>query len=124
MASQRNYLIVGIFLSFIFTTRLVLSFNTNSVSFIELLNWGSLVYMAFALFYLYPHFKDNDERTKLIRQKGMYFSIFIVISVLVVLLALIQFTTVNISTLNILRTLISITIIAIWTSWIILAKKL
>src|SRR5665648_1165736 len=37
----------------------------------ELVTFGISV-MSFCLAYLYPQFKENDERSKLIREKGMF----------------------------------------------------
>jgi len=124
MGSQRSYLIIGILFSFIFVVRLVLSIMTNSVSIVELLNWGSIAYMVFAISYLYPQFKHKDERIEAIRQKGTYQSIFIVLVVLIALMLLVQFNMLTLTTLEIVRVMISVIILSIWTSWVILSKKM
>ena len=36
----------------------------------------SMAIMSFSLSYLYPEFMQKDERMNMIRQKGMYFSVF------------------------------------------------
>ncbi|MEW5553120.1 hypothetical protein ABGT22_24930 [Peribacillus frigoritolerans] len=124
MASQKNYLIVGLLLSFLFIVRLILSLMTDAVSVVELLNWGTLAYMGFAISYLYPQFKDKDERTEAIRQKGMYHSLYIVLVVLIALMVLIEFNTLTLTTIEIVRVMISVIIITIWTSWIFLSKRM
>ncbi len=124
MASQKRFLIIGILISFIFAVRLVLSLMTDTVSVVELLNWGSLAYMTFAIGHLYPQFKQKDERVDAIRQKGMYQSIFLVLVVLIALMVLVQFNILVITTLEVIRVMISVIIITIWTNWIILSKKM
>lgn len=124
MASQKRFFIIGILFSFIFAVRLVLSLMTDTLSVVELLNWGTLAYMAFAIGHLYPQFKQKDERVDAIRQKGMYQSIFVVIVVLIALMVLVQFNMLMITTLEIIRVMISVTFIIIWTNWIILSKKM
>lgn len=73
ITSQRNFYIIGCLFVFIFGVRLVLSTMTNSVSLIELLMWGALAFLGFAGGYLYPQFKNEDERVKLIKQRNVFF---------------------------------------------------
>ncbi|GIO25675.1 hypothetical protein [Ornithinibacillus bavariensis] len=124
MAINKNFVFVGALLTIIFLTRLTLSVITHDISFVEILNWGSIAYMAFVIAYLYPQFKEEDERTKQIKQKGMYYSVFIVLFVLVSLLALIRFEVIEMDAITIIRMMISFIIISIWTSWLILAKRM
>ena len=72
--SQRNFYIIGILFLLIFAVILFLRIATNSLSLIELLSWAILTYMCFAGGYLYPHFKQKDERARFIRQKGLNIS--------------------------------------------------
>ncbi|WP_456276306.1 hypothetical protein [Bacillus sp. AK128] len=124
MVSQKSFFIAGLLISFIFIVRFVLFFMTTSVSIIELINWGSLAYMTFAISHLYPQFKHKDERIDAIRQKGMYYSIFIVLVMLIVLMLMIQLNLLALSSLEIVRVLISVIIVSIWTNWIILSKRM
>ena len=75
--AQRSYIVFGIiFLLFsgIFSTASI----STGVFLVgqELVSFGVSV-MAFCIAYLYPQFKENDERSKLIREKGMFYSYFI-----------------------------------------------
>jgi hypothetical protein len=127
MASPKKFLILSMLFLFIFVVRLVLSLMTNTVSsvlVVELLNWGTIAYMAFAIYYLYPQFKHKDERVNAIRQKGTYQSIFIVLVILMILMLLVRFNMLALTTIEILRVMISVIIITIWSSWIILSKKM
>ncbi|PAD83789.1 hypothetical protein CHH57_07965 [Niallia circulans] len=128
MASQKNYFIVGILLTFIFVIRLILFFMTDNkesaVYFVELLNWGSIAIMAFCYSYLYPQFKEKDERTQSIRQKGIYYSMFLVIISLIAMMLLIQYGVIALSTILVVRIMISLIIIIMSLSWVILSKQM
>lgn len=80
--------------------------------------------MVFAFDHLYPQFNQKDERVDAIRQKGMYQSIFIVLAILIVLMVLIQFNLLMITTLELIRIIISVIIVTIWTNWVILSNKM
>ncbi|WP_242221332.1 hypothetical protein [Bacillus cereus group sp. BfR-BA-01380] len=123
MTSRRNFYIIGCLFIFILSVRLVLSIMTDSVSFIELLMWGALAFLGFTGGYLYPQFKNEDERVKLIKQKGMYFSGVAVLSYFMISLVLIQYNIVSLTTVEIIRLLMSLTIITIFSSWIVLSHK-
>ena len=124
MSSQRKFLITGLLFSIIFIVRLVQLFLTGNVSIVELFNWASLVYMAFAIAHLYPQFQSKDERMEAIRQKGMYITVFIILVALIALMVLIQFNIFTFTTLEFIRVMISLVIITIWTCWIILSKEM
>lgn len=123
ITSQRNFYIIGCLFVFIFGVRLVLSTMTNSVSLIELLMWGALAFLGFAGGYLYPQFKNEDERVKLIKQKGMYFSGIALLIYFVISIVLIQYNIISLTTIEILRILMPLAIITIFGSWIVLSKK-
>ncbi|MGG3754291.1 hypothetical protein ABEW49_18970 [Bacillus anthracis] len=123
VTSQRNFYIVGCLFVFIFCVRLVLGIMTNSVSPIELLMWGALAFLGFAGGYLYPQFKNEDERVKLIKQKGMYISGILLLIYFVISILLIQYNVISLTTIEMLRILMPLTIITIFSSWIVLSKK-
>src|SRR5699024_11275261 len=76
--------IVGIFLATVF---IIIEGTFPSMGYMYI----SLVFMCFCLSYLAPQFQRNDERTKFIRQKAMFYSFFSIIGYLIVLLALLNF---------------------------------
>ncbi|WP_163530065.1 permease [Halobacillus ihumii] len=53
----------------------------------------SLAVLAYSMSYLYPQFKQKDERMKLIRQKGMFYSFFAMMFYFIVILSILQFNT-------------------------------
>lgn len=99
---------------------------TGQLSGIEVFNFGAIIYMIFAIIYLYPQFKDNDERTKLIRQKGMYYTVFIVLFVLLIVIGLNQFNIIalTLTPVEIMRSILSLILVTLWTSWIILSERM
>ncbi|MGC8262211.1 hypothetical protein ACP2W8_22090 [Bacillus subtilis] len=123
MTSRRNLLLIGILFFMIFAVRTFIGITTNSLSFIELLMWGALTYLCFAASYIYPQFKAKDERSRLIKQKGMQYSLFAVLIFLILIIFGVQFNIIALTTIEIARILVSLTIITIFSSWIILSKK-
>lgn len=127
MTLKVSYQLMAVALTIVFLTRLFVLISVGSIEVeqvIELSNWGALTYMAIAISYLYPQFKDKDERANAIRQKGMYYSMFIVLFIVMILLILIQSNIVALTAIEIIRILISVIIISIWTCWIFLSKKM
>lgn len=79
--------------------------------------------MAFCNAYLYPQFKTNDERSKRIREKGMFVSYFFILGYMVILMGLFQFNVINISgyqTVGVLATLVMMTV---FISFVVLSKR-
>lgn len=68
---QRLYIVFG-FVFLLFSAIFSIASITTGVFPVgqELVTFEISV-MAFCLAYLYPQFKENDERSKLIREKGM-----------------------------------------------------
>ncbi|MGD6877132.1 hypothetical protein [Bacillus infantis] len=128
MATRRNYmLLAGLFVCIFLLRLLVLLLagsSFGSTDLIELSNWGALAFMGCSIAYLLPQFKNNDERVKMIKQKGLYYVILFSLLCLVILNIFIQTEVLALTSLEVVRLLLSIIIIAVWTSWIILSKRL
>ena len=88
----------------------------------ELVTFGMSV-MGFCLAYLYPQFKENDERSKLIRQKGMFYSYFIIIGFLMIMSGLFQFNIINLNGIQTLYVIQTLIIITVFLSFVVLSKK-
>ncbi|MDM5303317.1 hypothetical protein QUF44_17405 [Bacillus subtilis] len=123
MALRKVYFIIGALFTMILLMKAFFQIVTHSVSITELLMWGALSYLSFAASYIYPHFKEKDERANLIKQKGMQYALYSVLIYCVIILFSIQFSAVALSAVEIMRILISLTIITTFTSWVILSKK-
>ncbi|HZK53678.1 MAG TPA: hypothetical protein VFC84_05745 [Desulfosporosinus sp.] len=88
----------------------------------ELVTFGISV-MAFCLAYLYPQFKDNDERSKQIREKGMLYSYFIIIGYLMIMSGLFQFNIINLNGIQTVYVIQTLIIITVFLSFVVLSKK-
>jgi len=121
--SQRNFYIIGILFLLIFAVILFLRITTNFLSLIELLSWGTLTYMCFAGGYLYPHFRQKDERARFIREKGLKISMIFVLGFFVIATLINQFNLADLKMEELFQLVVSMTMITIFTSWIVLSKK-
>jgi drug/metabolite transporter (DMT)-like permease len=88
----------------------------------ELVTFGVSV-MAFCLAYLYPQFKENDERSKLIREKGMFYSYFIIMGFLIIISGLFQFNVINLNGIQTVYLIQTLIIITVFLSFVVLSKK-
>ena len=79
--------------------------------------------MSFSLSYLYPHLKEKDERAKMIRQKGMFYSYFALLFYYFILVLIIEFDILPLSAIDVLNILIVLTISTVFISWVLLAKR-
>jgi len=88
----------------------------------ELVFLGTAV-MSFCLAYLYPQFKDNDERAKRIRERGMFISYFFILGYMIILMPLLQFELIVLSGYQTVSLLSTMTIITVFTSFVVLSKR-
>ncbi|MFC5711791.1 hypothetical protein ACFPU1_03265 [Thalassorhabdus alkalitolerans] len=79
--------------------------------------------MTFSLSYLYPQFKENDERSKRIRERGMFFSYFFILGYMIILMPLLQFELVTLTGYQSVSLLAALTIITVFSSFVVLAKR-
>ncbi|UOQ45939.1 permease [Halobacillus salinarum] len=83
----------------------------------------TLAVLSFSMSYLYPQFKQKDERMKLIRQKAMVYSYFAMMIYLIFFLVLLQLEGVSFSGQELIHLLLSLQISTIFLSMVILAKR-
>ncbi|MBM7605193.1 drug/metabolite transporter (DMT)-like permease [Metabacillus crassostreae] len=83
---------------------------------------GSTV-ICFCLSYLYPQFKENDERSKRIRERGMFVSYFFILGYMVVLMPLLYFEIIQLSGYQTVSLLATLTIITVFSSFVVLSKR-
>ena len=79
--------------------------------------------MAFCIAYLYPQFKENDERSKLIREKGMFYSYFNIMFFMIIISGLLQFNVINLNGSQTVYIIETLTIITVFLSFVILSKR-
>ena len=80
--------------------------------------------MGFRNAYLYPHFQANDERSRVIREKGLFYSFFVIIGILVLFMTLFQFTSLELDgyqTVSVIATLLMVTV---FTSFVVVSKRI
>ncbi|MCY9374537.1 hypothetical protein MOF34_05145 [Bacillus sp. T17B1] len=123
MVLRKVYFIIGVLFAMVFLTKTFFQILTHSVSLTELLMWGALSYLSFAAGYIYPQFKEKDERANFIKQKGMQYTLYSVLIYCAMIMFSIQFSVVTLPAVEIIRILISLTIITTFSSWVILSKK-
>ncbi|WP_010677597.1 hypothetical protein [Bacillus timonensis] len=82
----------------------------------------AMAVMSFCLAYLYPQFKQKDERMKLIREKGMFASFFAMILYLVVFNVGLQFEFFVVSAAQLINILTALLICTVFISFVIYSK--
>ncbi|MEC0752835.1 permease [Bacillus haynesii] len=82
----------------------------------------SLFIMFFTLGYLYPQFKQNDERHKLIQQKAMFYNYFILMEYLLIFLILLANNIINLSAQSVISILGALIIVTVNILFIIFSK--
>ncbi len=74
--SQKYFVIMGIIFLFMSGFMILTGIMTHSAPPEATYPLLGMMIMCFCLSYLHPQFKEKDERMKLIRYKGMFFSFF------------------------------------------------
>ena len=120
---QRLYIVFG-FVFLLFSVIFSIASITTGVFPVgqELVTFGMSV-MAFCLAYLYPQFKENDERSKLIREKGMFYSYFIIMGFLIIISGLFQFNVINLNGIQTVFLIQTLIIITVFLSFVIISIK-
>jgi hypothetical protein len=84
----------------------------------------SLSVMSFSMGYLYPQFKQKDERMKQIREKGLFYSYFALIVYFLVFNLLIGLKIIDISAMQLLQILAGLTISTVFLSMVFISKRI
>lgn len=122
-SGRRFYFISGIIFLFysILITYSTISTGTFFVGH-ELIFIGMTV-MCFCLSYLFPQFKENDERAKTIREKGIYLGYFFTLGYMVILMLLFQFQLLELNGYQTVCLLATSVIITVFISFVVLSKR-
>ncbi|QTN01324.1 permease [Sediminibacillus dalangtanensis] len=88
----------------------------------ENLIWLAMAVMAFCLSYLFPQFIQKDERMKLIRQKGIFFSFFAFLFYSILLTTLLHTNLIQLTGSETISILTSLMICTVFISWVVLSK--
>ena len=122
---RRNVLIiVGVFLGVnaLFMTIVQLYSGTFLEQSYMWINYA-VILMIFELAYLQPQFKENDERSKKIKEKGMFFSYFFILGYLMIFLILLNFDMVALTALQVTSMLTALMIATVFTSFVALSFR-
>lgn len=90
----------------------------SSTSFLLL----AMAVMSFCLSYLYPQFKQKDERMKLIRQKGMFASFIAMMIYLIVFIIGLQLDFFTITANQLVHILTALMICTVFISFVVYSK--
>lgn len=123
MDVKKLFYLASLLFFFIFAVRLTTGLSTHDVAITELLLWGTMIYLCLAAGQLYPTFKKKDERVDFIKTKGMKISLYVVLFLLVLTSILNVTNMIQINMEELFKIAISITIISLYTSWLILVRK-
>lgn len=80
--------------------------------------------MALCNAYLVPHFEAKDERSRIIREKGMYYSYFILLGLLFVLMIAFQFTSLNWNGFQTVSVTVALLLITVFSSFVVVSKRI
>ncbi|TFE00798.1 permease [Jeotgalibacillus sp. R-1-5s-1] len=83
----------------------------------------AIAVMCFSLSYLQPQFKQRDERMKMIRSKGMYFSFFISLGYINLFILLFELDLLMLEATTVLYILIALMLSTVFLSWVVLSKR-
>ncbi|WP_152023746.1 hypothetical protein [Oceanobacillus iheyensis] len=120
---RRFFTIMGCL--FLLYTAIFSSASIYSLGYIqghELIQLSTSV-MCFCLAYLYPQFKQNDERTKTIKERGMFLSYFFFGGYSVILMLLFQFELLTLTGYQTVSLIVSLMIVTVFSSFVILSKR-
>lgn len=122
MDSRLRYIIIGFLLliesGYLFYGGMIDNFSLSS----GMVTVFALSVMSLSLGYLYPQFKKKDERMKLIREKGMFYSYFLLMFYFFVFATLLHFNIISLTAYTVVTILASLTIITFFLSMVILSK--
>ncbi|KGP91626.1 permease [Pontibacillus chungwhensis BH030062] len=83
----------------------------------------SMAVLSYSMSFLYPQFKQKDERMKLIRQKAMFYSFTAMMVYISLLLLGLELNVISLNVVDALTILISLNISTLFLTMVFLAKK-
>lgn len=122
MGSRLGYLIIGFLLliesGYLFYGGMIDDFSLSPI----IIMVFALSVMFLSLGYLHPQFKKKDERMKLIREKGMFYSYFVLMLYFFLFATLLHFNIISLTAYSVVIILASLVIITVFLSMVILSK--
>ncbi|MED1675071.1 permease [Pallidibacillus thermolactis] len=123
MKSKMGNLVTGVILLIlsIYTIVNELIGNDTELLFLGIL-FFSIAVMFLSLAYLHNQFKKKDERMKMIRERAMFYSYFAIMVYYFIFIILLGLNLINLSPIETIEILASLTIITVFLSQVVLSK--
>ncbi|HHT7085059.1 permease [Bacillus cereus] len=121
--SQKYFVIMGIIFLFMSGFMILTGIMTHSAPPAITYPLLGMMIMSFCLSYLHPQFKEKDERMKLIRYKGMFFSFFALTAYYLLFSFGLNLKILTLSATELLNILMALTMSTVFISFVVLAKR-
>ncbi|PGO34139.1 permease [Bacillus cereus] len=121
--SQKYFVIMGIIFLIMSGTMILAGIMTHSAPPIPTYTVLAMAIMCFCLSYLHPQFKEKDERMKLIRYKGMFFSFFALTAYYLLFSIGLNLKVITLSAVELLNILMALTMSTVFISFVVLSKR-
>jgi len=123
MGSRKTYLIFGIVFTLLGAFYLFIALMARGTPAPQVYVTFALAVMSFCMSYLFPHLKMKDERSRLIREKGMFYAYFAMLGYFFIFMTLLTFNVIEISALTTVNILVALMIATVFISMVIVAKS-
>lgn len=120
--TQLSFIVLGCVFVCMAVFMLVVSI-IGQVTFQQTYMLFALAVMSFSMSYLYPQFKQKDERMKFIRYKALTYSAIAFVVYYIVLSGIIQFDILPLTSMDVLNILAALMIITVFGTMVILARR-
>ncbi|MEH7278281.1 permease [Bacillus toyonensis] len=121
--SQKYFVIMGIIFLIMSGFMILAGIMTHSAPPSPTYTLLAMMIMCFCLSYLHPQFKEKDERMKLIRYKGMFFSFFALTAYYLLFFIGLNLKVMTLSAVELLHILMALTMSTVFISFVVLAKR-
>ena len=121
--SQKYFVILGIIFLFMSGFMILTGIMTHSAPPAITYPLLGMMIMSFCLSYLRPQFKEKDERMKLIRYKGMFFSFFALTAYYLLFSFGLNLKILTLSATELLNILMALTMSTVFISFVVLSKR-
>lgn len=121
--SQKYFVIMGIIFLFMSGFMILTGIMTHSAPPAITYPLLGMMIISFCLSYLHPQFKEKDERMKLIRYKGMFFSFFALIAYYLLFSLGLNLKILTLSATELLNILMALTMSTVFISFVVLSKR-
>ena len=123
MGSRKTYLIFGVVFALFGTFYLFIALMAKGSLAPQAYVTFALAVMSFCMSYLFTHLKMKDERSRIIREKGMFYAYFAMLGYFFIFMTLLTFNVIEISALTTVNILVALMIATVFISMVIVAKR-